>query len=170
MKPLFDRSSEEEFNPKPAVPSHLCHSLIDLLNQLSPLFKRNFSILQKKRTHRHPFERVATPYQLYAWTSPQIEHTIDAIRAEDSKINLVICYNYKNPCRYVYNLCLNLFLSIFFKAWVWGTYPRSDTRLEWGVTNNTRASPQESSRTTSTRKGYIQGGLSWKYGTKICLS
>ncbi|XP_014288289.1 clustered mitochondria protein homolog isoform X1 [Halyomorpha halys] len=81
---FLNQSSEEEFNPKPAVPSHLCHSLIELLNQLSPSFKRNFSILQKKRTHRHPFERVATPYQVYAWSSPQIEHTVDAIRAEDT--------------------------------------------------------------------------------------
>lgn len=40
--------------------------------------------MQRRRTQRHPFERVATPYQLYAWSAPQIEHTIDAIRAEDS--------------------------------------------------------------------------------------
>lgn len=79
------RSTEEEFNAKPASPSHLCHSLIELLGQLSPAFKRNFSILQKKRTQRHPFERVATPYQLYAWASPLTEHTVDAIRAEDSR-------------------------------------------------------------------------------------
>ncbi|PSN53310.1 Clustered mitochondria protein [Blattella germanica] len=81
---FVNQSSEEDFNPKPATPSHLCHSLIELLNQISPAFKRNFSILQKKRTQRHPFERVATPYQLYSWTAPQMEHTIDAIRAEDT--------------------------------------------------------------------------------------
>ncbi|KAJ9594007.1 hypothetical protein L9F63_014567, partial [Diploptera punctata] len=81
---FVNQSSEEDFNPKPATPSHLCHSLIELLNQISPAFKRNFSILQKKRTQRHPFERVATPYQLYSWTAPQLEHTIDAIRAEDT--------------------------------------------------------------------------------------
>ena len=40
--------------------------------------------MQKKRTHRHPFERVATPYQTYTWSAPQLEHTIDAIRAEDT--------------------------------------------------------------------------------------
>lgn len=80
----INQSSGEEFNPKPATPSHLCHSLIELLNQISPQFKRNFALLQKKRSQRHPFERVATPYQLYAWTAPQQEHTIDAIRAEDT--------------------------------------------------------------------------------------
>ena len=50
----------------------------------SPGFKKNFAGLQKKRTQRHPYERVATPYQIYAWMSPQMEHTIDAIRAEDA--------------------------------------------------------------------------------------
>lgn len=78
------RSGSEEFNPKAATPSHLCHSLIELLNQISPQFKRNFAMLQKKRSQRHPFERVATPYQLYAWTAPTMEHTLDAIRAEDT--------------------------------------------------------------------------------------
>ncbi|XP_073981757.1 clustered mitochondria protein homolog isoform X2 [Rhodnius prolixus] len=81
---FLNQSTEEDFNPKPATPNHLCHSLIELLNQLSPSFKRNFTTLQKKRTLRHPFERVATPYQLYAWASPQIDHTVDAIRAEDT--------------------------------------------------------------------------------------
>nr|QVD39409.1 CLUH Clustered mitochondrial protein-like protein [Schistocerca gregaria] len=81
---FVNQSTEDEFNPKPASPSHLCHSLIELLNQISPAFKRNFSVLQKKRTQRHPFERVATPYQVYTWGAPQLEHTIDAIRAEDT--------------------------------------------------------------------------------------
>ncbi|XP_076627547.1 clustered mitochondria protein homolog [Colletes latitarsis] len=81
---FVNQSTKEMFNPKPATPSHLCHSLIELLNQLSPTFKRGFAAMQRRRTQRHPFERVATPYQLYAWSAPQIEHTIDAIRAEDT--------------------------------------------------------------------------------------
>ncbi|KAL6258455.1 hypothetical protein P5V15_010411 [Pogonomyrmex californicus] len=81
---FVNQSTKEVFNPKPATPSHLCHSLIELLNQLSPAFKRGFASMQRRRTQRHPFERVATPYQLYAWSAPQIEHTIDAIRAEDT--------------------------------------------------------------------------------------
>jgi protein TIF31 len=78
-----NQSSDEEFNPKPNNPSYLCHSLIDLLSQISPTFRRCFSQMQKKRTQRHPFERVATPYQVYTWSAPTLEHTIDAIRAED---------------------------------------------------------------------------------------
>ncbi|CAG9863368.1 unnamed protein product [Phyllotreta striolata] len=80
----INQSGAEEFNPKAATPSHLCHSLIELLNQISPQFKRNFALLQKKRSQRHPFERVTTPYQLYSWTAPPMEHTLDAIRAEDT--------------------------------------------------------------------------------------
>lgn len=79
-----NQSTDDEFNPKPNNPSHLCHSLIDLLIQISPAFKRSFSQMQKRRTQRHPFERVATPYQVYTWSAPLLEHTIDAIRAEDT--------------------------------------------------------------------------------------
>lgn len=76
--------TEEEFNPKPQNPSYLSHSLIELLNQVSSTFKRNFCQLQKRRTSRHPYERVPTPYQVYSWVGPQLEHNIDAIRAEDA--------------------------------------------------------------------------------------
>lgn len=80
----ISQSTEDVFNPKPENPSHLCHSLIDLLSQISPTFKRNFALMQKKRTLRHPFERVATPYQIYPWCGPSLDHTLDAIRAEDT--------------------------------------------------------------------------------------
>ncbi|KAI8122421.1 hypothetical protein FF38_10596 [Lucilia cuprina] len=80
----INQSTDDVFNPKPDNPSHLSHSLIDLLSQISPSFKRAFQQMQKKRTLRHAFERVATPYQVYQWTAPQLEHTIDAIRAEDA--------------------------------------------------------------------------------------
>lgn len=81
---FVNQSTEEEFNPKPASPKHVYHSLPDLLGQISPIFKRNFSVIQKKRTQRHPFERVATPYQIYTWAASNLEHTIDSIRAEDA--------------------------------------------------------------------------------------
>lgn len=80
----INQSTEESFNPRPDQPSHLSHSLIDLLAQVSPTFKRSFAAMQKKRTLRHPFERVATPYQIYTWAAPALDHTLDAIRAEDT--------------------------------------------------------------------------------------
>lgn len=80
----INESTEEEFNPRPCSPKHVYHSLVDLLSQVSSSFKRNFTLIQKKRTQRHPFERVATPYQVFSWMAPPLEHTIDAIRAEDA--------------------------------------------------------------------------------------
>ncbi|XP_030567665.1 protein clueless [Drosophila novamexicana] len=80
----INQSTDECFNPKPDNPSHLSHSLIDLLSHISPSFRRAFQAIQKRRTMRHAFERVATPYQVYQWAAPQLEHTVDAIRAEDA--------------------------------------------------------------------------------------
>ncbi|KAH8384587.1 hypothetical protein KR093_001804 [Drosophila rubida] len=80
----INQSTDDCFNPKPDNPSHLSHSLIDLLSHISPSFRRAFQAIQKRRTMRHAFERVATPYQVYQWSAPQLEHTVDAIRAEDA--------------------------------------------------------------------------------------
>ncbi|XP_009079958.1 PREDICTED: clustered mitochondria protein homolog [Acanthisitta chloris] len=80
----LNQSTAYNFNPKPANPSFLSHSLVELLNQISPTFKKNFSALQKKRVQRHPFERIATPFQVYSWTAPQAEHAMDCVRAEDA--------------------------------------------------------------------------------------
>ncbi|XP_077150520.1 clustered mitochondria protein homolog isoform X1 [Ranitomeya variabilis] len=80
----LNQSTAYTFNPKPANPSFLSHSLVELLNQVSPTFKKNFAALQKKRVQRHPFERIATPFQLYSWTAPQVEHAMDCVRAEDA--------------------------------------------------------------------------------------
>ncbi|XP_030042084.1 clustered mitochondria protein homolog isoform X2 [Microcaecilia unicolor] len=80
----LNQSTAYNFNPKPANPSFLSHSLVELLNQISPIFKKNFAALQKKRVQRHPFERIATPFQVYSWTAPQAEHVMDCVRAEDA--------------------------------------------------------------------------------------
>ncbi|XP_060599654.1 clustered mitochondria protein homolog [Ruditapes philippinarum] len=79
-----NQCTEDVFNPKAAAQKFLSHTLIELLNQLSPAFKRNFSMLLKKRGQKHPFERVPTPYQVYTWMAPLQEHTVDYIRAEDA--------------------------------------------------------------------------------------
>lgn len=36
------------------------------------------------RVQRHPFERIATPFQVYSWTAPQVDHAMDCVRAEDA--------------------------------------------------------------------------------------
>ncbi|XP_051934663.1 clustered mitochondria protein homolog isoform X3 [Hippocampus zosterae] len=80
----LNQSTTYTFSPKPANPSFLSHSLVELLSQISPAFKKNFTALQKKRVQRHPFERIATPFQVYSWTSPQVDHSMDCVRAEDA--------------------------------------------------------------------------------------
>nr|XP_027202983.1 clustered mitochondria protein homolog [Dermatophagoides pteronyssinus] len=77
-------STDEVFNPKPSNPKLIFHSLVELLSHISAAFKRNYSIIQKRRYQRHPFERLVTPYQVYTWAAPQIDHTVDSIRAEDA--------------------------------------------------------------------------------------
>uniref|UniRef100_A0A673GSF1 Clustered mitochondria protein homolog n=1 Tax=Sinocyclocheilus rhinocerous TaxID=307959 RepID=A0A673GSF1_9TELE len=56
----LNQSTTYTFNPKPANPSFLSHSLVELLSQISAAFKKNFTALQKKsqklvfpRQHRH---------------------------------------------------------------------------------------------------------------------
>uniref|UniRef100_A0A672SX22 Clustered mitochondria protein homolog n=1 Tax=Sinocyclocheilus grahami TaxID=75366 RepID=A0A672SX22_SINGR len=80
----LNQSTTYTFNPKPANPSFLSHSLVELLSQISAAFKKNFTALQKKRVQRHPFERIATPFQVYSWTAPQSDHAMDCVRAEDA--------------------------------------------------------------------------------------
>lgn len=80
----LNQSTEEEFNPLPVLPKLIYHSLTELLNAQSPSFKRNFAQIQRRRHLKHPFERVATPYQVTTWCAPQMEHVIDSIRAEDT--------------------------------------------------------------------------------------
>ncbi|XP_035857108.1 clustered mitochondria protein homolog isoform X2 [Sander lucioperca] len=80
----LNQSTTYTFNPKPSNPSFLSHSLVELLSQISPAFKKNFTALQKRRVQRHPFERIATPFQVYSWTAPQVDHAMDCVRAEDA--------------------------------------------------------------------------------------
>ncbi|XP_016130496.1 clustered mitochondria protein homolog [Sinocyclocheilus grahami] len=78
-----NQSTTYSFNPKPANHSVLSHALLDLLGHISPVFKKNFSVLLKRRGSTHPFERIATPFQVFSWTAPALDHTIDCVRAED---------------------------------------------------------------------------------------
>ncbi|KAK1788065.1 hypothetical protein P4O66_016542, partial [Electrophorus voltai] len=80
----LNQSTTYRFNPKPANPSLLSHSLMELLSQISPIFKKNLSALLKKRTSTHPFERIATPFQVFSWTAPALDHAMDCVRAEDA--------------------------------------------------------------------------------------
>ncbi|CAF0764388.1 unnamed protein product [Brachionus calyciflorus] len=81
---FVNQSTDDTFNPKQDNSHKMHHSLVDLLNNLSATFKKNFGLIQKKRTQKHPFERIGTPFQVFSWLSPDFEHTVDWFRAEDS--------------------------------------------------------------------------------------
>ncbi|XP_055004235.1 clustered mitochondria protein homolog [Boleophthalmus pectinirostris] len=80
----INQSTAFNFNPKPASPTILCHSLVELLSQISPAFKKNFTALQKKRVQQHPYERIPTLFQTYVWIAPLADHSLDGIRAEET--------------------------------------------------------------------------------------
>ncbi|KAK5858736.1 hypothetical protein PBY51_002854 [Eleginops maclovinus] len=80
----LNQSTAFNFNPKPAVPKILCHSLVELLSQVSPAFRKTFSALQKKRVQQHPYERIAAPFQLFTWIARYGDHTLDCVRAEET--------------------------------------------------------------------------------------
>uniref|UniRef100_A0A7N9AWC6 Clustered mitochondria protein homolog n=1 Tax=Mastacembelus armatus TaxID=205130 RepID=A0A7N9AWC6_9TELE len=80
----LNQSTAFHFNPKPAVPKLLCHSLVELLSQVSPAFRKNFSALQKKRVQQHPYERITAPFQVFTWTARHEDHTLDCIRVEET--------------------------------------------------------------------------------------
>lgn len=73
-----------QFDPRPADVPYLSHSLADLMSQLSPRFKKNWSLINKRRCALHPFERLPTNYQLFSWLAPREEHQVDCVRAEDA--------------------------------------------------------------------------------------
>ncbi|CAF1270031.1 unnamed protein product [Rotaria sordida] len=81
------QTTDEKFLPKPVQPKAIFHSLVDLLNNISPIFKKKFRAIQRKRCSKHPFERIQIPFQIHPWLSPRFEHTIDHFRAEDANIN-----------------------------------------------------------------------------------
>ncbi|XP_058484297.1 clustered mitochondria protein homolog [Solea solea] len=80
----LNQSTAFNFNPKPAVPRILCHSLVELLSHVSPAFRKNFSVLQKRRVQQHPYERFAAPFQVFTWTAPHAEHTLDRVRVDET--------------------------------------------------------------------------------------
>ncbi|GIY94979.1 clustered mitochondria protein homolog [Caerostris extrusa] len=79
----INQTTDEEFNPKPASLSLSFIRLLIYWDRLAQYLSET-STSFRKRTSRHPFERVATPYQVYTWTAPNLEHTVDTIRAEDA--------------------------------------------------------------------------------------
>ncbi|CAH3111333.1 unnamed protein product [Pocillopora meandrina] len=81
---FVNRTHDGVFNTQPHSEPCRSHTLVGLLNQLSPMFRKNFALLQKTSLKRHPLEVIPTPFQVFPWAVPQTEHTSDTLRAEDA--------------------------------------------------------------------------------------
>ncbi|KAJ1373937.1 hypothetical protein KIN20_036498 [Parelaphostrongylus tenuis] len=82
---FVNSSSDEVFNPQPSIQNRgICHNLVDLLNTVSPAFKKAYPALIKRRNERHMLDRMPTPYPVYSWLAPVPEITEDSIRADDA--------------------------------------------------------------------------------------
>jgi len=81
---FVNRSSKYTFDPRPSNETFRSQTLAGLLIILSPIFKKNFSCIQRTSVKKHPLELVASPQQVYPWISPRFEHTQDPFRAEDA--------------------------------------------------------------------------------------
>ncbi|TNM85190.1 hypothetical protein fugu_009368 [Takifugu bimaculatus] len=83
----LNQSTAFNFNPKPAAPKLLCHSLVELLSQVSPAFRKSFNALQKMRVLQHLYERTATPFQVFTWIAPEGDYTLDCVRSEEKHVS-----------------------------------------------------------------------------------
>ncbi|VDL68620.1 unnamed protein product, partial [Nippostrongylus brasiliensis] len=82
---FVNSSTDEVFNAQPSSQNKaVYHSLVDLLNVLSPGFKKMYPTLIKKRNERHMLDRLPTPYPVHSWLSPCQEVVEDSIRADDA--------------------------------------------------------------------------------------
>ncbi|XP_047142254.1 clustered mitochondria protein homolog isoform X1 [Hydra vulgaris] len=86
---FVNKSTKLKFDPKPSNDTPRSQTLAGLLMLMSPLFKKNFSIVQKTSSKKNPLELVASPHQVFSWVSPQFEHHQDPFRAEDSVTNRI---------------------------------------------------------------------------------
>uniref|UniRef100_A0A8C2ERV1 Clustered mitochondria protein homolog n=1 Tax=Cyprinus carpio TaxID=7962 RepID=A0A8C2ERV1_CYPCA len=74
------------WNPPPG--NRKMHGDLMYLNVVT-MEDRHFSITASSRGFyvnqgsTHPFERIATPFQVFSWTAPALDHTMDCVRAED---------------------------------------------------------------------------------------
>ncbi|KAI4884306.1 hypothetical protein NFI96_025726, partial [Prochilodus magdalenae] len=70
----LNRSTLDVFDPRPAQSTPVCHCLTDLLSQLSPQFKHNFSAL-RLRPSLPTEESMSTPYHTLSWLGGSAVHS-----------------------------------------------------------------------------------------------
>ncbi|CAG8475236.1 13960_t:CDS:10 [Gigaspora rosea] len=78
-----------DFNPRTELQLYHAHSLITLLQGLSPSFRTNFKALQDFIGAHHPFETIPvnTCFPAYPWIARQSKHNYDMGRATEIYLN-----------------------------------------------------------------------------------
>ncbi|KAI8393980.1 clustered mitochondria-domain-containing protein [Radiomyces spectabilis] len=87
---FVNKSSSTKFDPAPrAGPKSICHSLITLLQKVSPSFATNFTKVQDFITRHHMLEvlPVNTYYPSYPWAVQPPQPTYDPARPAEALLN-----------------------------------------------------------------------------------
>lgn len=83
-------STGTHFSPNAVNKPGKSHTLLGLLWELSPLFKKHFPRLMSIRMNRHPFEVTPMPFPAPRWFDfPKLNHTFDRVRAEESLYSIL---------------------------------------------------------------------------------
>lgn len=79
-------STSSTFNPIQAEKSYRSHNLVDLLSNLSPLFKKNYEATIQMVGQKNSLELFPIPFPVYPWVAAKERHTPSFTRAQDSLI------------------------------------------------------------------------------------
>lgn len=81
---FINGSSSNIFDPNPDKSNtHTYHELVDLLQNVSPLFKANFEKVLSNNLSKHPYEVIPVPFSVTPWVQVSQSHKFDLNRAED---------------------------------------------------------------------------------------
>eukprot|EP00054_Salpingoeca_dolichothecata_P029403 m.231638 g.231638 ORF g.231638 m.231638 type:complete len:1273 (+) comp26466_c1_seq18:216-4034(+) len=78
---FVNRSTTENFDPREATKPYRCHSLITLLQTISPMFKSKFAFICSSYVDGRVLESVPAPQPAPVWVYPYQTHSADNARS-----------------------------------------------------------------------------------------
>lgn len=81
---FVNETTSEKFDPRPNSKFKLHHSLIQLFQEISATFKKEFERLLSARQEKDAFEIYPVPFKLSPWVASSQKHTYDSNRSEDT--------------------------------------------------------------------------------------
>eukprot|EP00494_Astrolonche_serrata_P033875 UN34144 len=79
----INKSTPEKFDPEPRIPLIKDSSLLGLLLECSPLFRKNYRILLSRATETHPLSNLDLPFSVTNWCANRKKHESNCGRAEN---------------------------------------------------------------------------------------